>query len=149
MKVLVGIDGSAGALEAARQAGQLLSAPADTIGLYYSPPTITVRSSAPAAAGSEVLDHARRALSSAVFQQATAELPLALRGTVHEIVGTQDPRQGILSAVEDWRADLIVVGASGLGPLRRLMVGSVSGTVARTAHVPVLLVRSLQERQQR
>ncbi len=39
-------------------------------------------------------------------------------------------------------ASLLVVGARGLGPLRRLLVGSVSAGCARKSRVPVVVVRS-------
>lgn len=38
-------------------------------------------------------------------------------------------------------ADLVVVGARGMGAIRRLFVGSVSRAVASDAHCPVLIVR--------
>jgi nucleotide-binding universal stress UspA family protein len=38
-------------------------------------------------------------------------------------------------------AGLIVLGSRGLGPLRRAMMGSVSGSVVRHAPCPVLVVR--------
>jgi nucleotide-binding universal stress UspA family protein len=85
-------------------------------------------------------------LTSAVFEQAAAELPLALRESVHQIVGSHDPRQGLIAAAEEWRADMIVVGARGLGPLRQLLVGSVSTSVVRAAHIPVLVARQQRER---
>jgi nucleotide-binding universal stress UspA family protein len=39
------------------------------------------------------------------------------------------------------RAGLIVIGSRGLGPLRRALMGSVSDSVVRHAHCPVLVVR--------
>jgi nucleotide-binding universal stress UspA family protein len=38
-------------------------------------------------------------------------------------------------------AGLIVLGSRGLGPLRRALMGSVSDSVVRHAHCPVLIVR--------
>jgi hypothetical protein len=42
---------------------------------------------------------------------------------------------------EDAHADLIVLGSRGLGRLGRALLGSVSDSVVRHAHCPVLVVR--------
>jgi nucleotide-binding universal stress UspA family protein len=47
----------------------------------------------------------------------------------------------ILALAEDIGADLIVMGSRGLGGLRRALMGSVSDSVVRHAHCPVLVVR--------
>lgn len=48
----------------------------------------------------------------------------------------------ILSQVEEWSADLIVMGTHGLRGIERLVIGSDAETVVRTTPVPVLLVRN-------
>lgn len=52
-----------------------------------------------------------------------------------------DPRRVIPETAADWAADLVVVGARGLGTLRRLVLGSVSTSVVHAARCPVLVVR--------
>ena len=47
----------------------------------------------------------------------------------------------IIDYAKRWSADLIVMGAHGLSGLDRLFLGSVAEGVARSAPVPVLLVR--------
>jgi nucleotide-binding universal stress UspA family protein len=47
----------------------------------------------------------------------------------------------IVNLAEEIRAGLIVVGSRGLGGIRRALVGSVSDSVVRHAHCPVLVVR--------
>ena len=42
---------------------------------------------------------------------------------------------------EELDAGLIVVGSRGLGGVRRALIGSVSDSVVRHAHCPVLVVR--------
>lgn len=49
--------------------------------------------------------------------------------------------EAILHLAEDIGAGLIVMGSRGLGGLRRALMGSVSDSVVRHAHCPVLVVR--------
>jgi nucleotide-binding universal stress UspA family protein len=47
----------------------------------------------------------------------------------------------IVDLAEDIGAGLIVMGSRGLGGIRRALMGSVSDSVVRNAHCPVLVVR--------
>jgi nucleotide-binding universal stress UspA family protein len=47
----------------------------------------------------------------------------------------------IILLAEEIDADLVVMGSRGLGGVRRALVGSVSDSVVRHAHCPVLIVR--------
>jgi nucleotide-binding universal stress UspA family protein len=51
------------------------------------------------------------------------------------------PDQGILAVGEDVGIGLIVLGSRGLGGVKRALMGSVSDSVVRHAHCPVLVVR--------
>jgi nucleotide-binding universal stress UspA family protein len=53
-----------------------------------------------------------------------------------------DARTAILTAAQELRADLIVIGTHGRRGVSRLVLGSVAESVARTAPCPVLFVRS-------
>ena len=53
-----------------------------------------------------------------------------------------DPAEELISAAEDRKADLIVVGTSEPGFLERLLGGSVSADVARRARCDVLIVHA-------
>jgi nucleotide-binding universal stress UspA family protein len=59
---------------------------------------------------------------------------------------TGEPERKIIVLSEELRAGLIVTGSRGLGGVRRALLGSVSDSVVRHAHCPVLVVRSVQER---
>ena len=52
-----------------------------------------------------------------------------------------DPGNEILAASRDWHADLIVTGSRGIGPIRRLLQGSVSHYVMTHARSSVLVMR--------
>jgi len=56
-------------------------------------------------------------------------------------LGLGDPDKEIVKFAEDAHADLIVLGSRGLRRLRRALLGSVSDSVLRHAHCPVLVVR--------
>jgi nucleotide-binding universal stress UspA family protein len=61
-----------------------------------------------------------------------AEAHLRMGGVAEEIVGLAD----------ELEAGLIVVGSRGLGRIRRTLAGSVSESVFRHAHCPVMAVRA-------
>ena len=52
-----------------------------------------------------------------------------------------DPREEVVRVADEGKFDLVVLGARGLGRVKRLLVGSVSLTVARYAIPPVLVAR--------
>jgi nucleotide-binding universal stress UspA family protein len=52
-----------------------------------------------------------------------------------------DPDKEILRTAESLGVGLIVIGSRGLGALSRALMGSVSDSVVRHAHCPVLIVR--------
>ncbi len=53
--------------------------------------------------------------------------------------------EAIVRLAEEIGAGLIVMGSRGLGGVRRALLGSVSDSVVRHAHCPVLVVRSHEE----
>jgi nucleotide-binding universal stress UspA family protein len=136
-RVLLATDGSADA----RAAAEWLAAfplPADTrvlvlaaVALPPSPLDIpTVREFERA-----LLDDGRR-----TADEAAARLgPRFGAAEVRVVPG--DPREEIVRAAEEWAADLVVVGARGLGAVATALLGSVSLAVARHAPCAVLVVR--------
>jgi nucleotide-binding universal stress UspA family protein len=125
-------------MEALRQATVLL-APSDQIVLYYSPPDVRLPSGA--SLDPELLARSRQAMADVVFNAAKAEIPVAFHDRVSTITGTQPPRTGVLAAADECRADAIAVGARGMGPIERLLLGSVSYAVITGTRLPVLVAR--------
>ena len=66
---------------------------------------------------------------------AEKHLRIAERHRAHQIV----------QVAEDIEAELIVMGNRGLGGVKRALIGSVSDSVIRHAHCPVLIVRPKKE----
>ncbi len=57
-------------------------------------------------------------------------------------VGLGRPDKEIVTLADRLGAGLIVVGSRGIGGIRRALMGSVSDSVVRHAHCPVLVVRN-------
>ena len=73
---------------------------------------------------------------------AEVEKVRAVGGTVAEAylrMGT--PAAEVVDLAEELGVGLVVVGSRGLGGIRRALMGSVSDSVVRHAHCPVLVVR--------
>jgi nucleotide-binding universal stress UspA family protein len=51
------------------------------------------------------------------------------------------PDEEIVGLADEMEAGLVVMGSRGMGGLKRLLMGSVSDSVVRHAHCPVLVVR--------
>ncbi len=137
MRVLIGVDGSLGSLAAVQWAGRLLAAENDEVFLYYTPP-IWVQGQA---GSGDLRGELHSLLTSAVFDKARQHLPQPLQDKVQTIVGSREPRQGLLVAADEHRANMIALGARGTGPMREPAVGSLTRHVVHHATVPVLVVR--------
>jgi nucleotide-binding universal stress UspA family protein len=61
-------------------------------------------------------------------------------------IGERHRAQQIVRVAEEIGAGLIVMGSRGRGGVRRALMGSVSDSVVRHAHCPVLVVRHEKER---
>jgi nucleotide-binding universal stress UspA family protein len=61
--------------------------------------------------------------------------------TAEPVCKLGDPAEEIMNVASKRQADLIVMGAKGLGTLDRILLGSVSTRVVQYATCPVLVVR--------
>ena len=80
-----------------------------------------------------------RSAAQAVVDETRAQLGSAAPVEIGIVEG--DAREGIVAAAADWAADLVVMGARGLGALKEFLLGSVSLDVARHAPCPVLVCK--------
>ena len=66
------------------------------------------------------------------------------------VVKVGDPKRVLVDYAEDWRADCIFLGATGMSNrLERFLLGSVAGAVAARAHCSVEIVRSKRRSRRR
>lgn len=90
----------------------------------------------------EARDFARREAGEKLDEEAR-KIGEEMGGEVAEIHATAGrPDAEIVRMAEEIGAGLVVVGSRGFGLLRRTLLGSVSSSVARHAHCPVLVARS-------
>jgi nucleotide-binding universal stress UspA family protein len=67
----------------------------------------------------------------------------------HVSVSQRHPSDGIVRVAEGIGADLVVMGSRGLDGIKRALIGSVSDSVVRHAHCPVLVGRNEHRQTQR
>ncbi|GAA4690561.1 universal stress protein [Pseudonocardia yuanmonensis] len=134
--VVVGIDGSDLAAEAARWAAAYAARHRRVLRLVraYQLPRST-----PPEANARMHEHARRQLWTAAHLARTVAPELAVEHAVVE----DDPFEVL--ARESADAQTLVLGARGVGGFAALLVGSVSDTMARRAECPVVVVRGPAE----
>lgn len=137
MRVLFGTDGSPDA----RAAGAWLAAfpLPESVRLFV----VTVTPPPPSPIAIEGLAEFSRALLDEA-QQVAEEAAAGLRPRWPDLeirVPTGDPREELVRLADEVDADLIVVGARGLGAVGTAILGSVSVAVTRHAPCPVLVIK--------
>lgn len=137
-RILLAVDGSDQALNAARTAGELarsLKAEMLLIVIAYDP--------IPAYLGEPNLQQA----IDARLQEANSILELAVEAVgpqafeVHTDLIEGSPATAILAVAETRQSDVIVMGSRGLSPFTGALLGSTSQKVVSHAPCPVLIVR--------
>lgn len=143
-KILLAVDGSEEARRAARLAMTLAEGLDSELHLVHAGPMPSVYAYPESVIydtdlQGEVREAARRTAREKLAAEADAVGVSGKAAGTHTPVGRPDAE--IVRVAEEIRAGLIVVGSRGLGPIRRAVMGSVSGSVVRHAHCPVLVVR--------
>jgi len=144
--ILMATDGSEEAQLAAKTAADLAKSTNSELHLIYVGymPSIFYESSGTMALDrdlrSRMEERAEEAASTKLEQQVQKIRDAGIEvAAIHTRVGFPDAE--IVELASELSAGLIVVGSRGLGPLRRALMGSVSDSVVRHAHCPVLVVR--------
>jgi nucleotide-binding universal stress UspA family protein len=137
-RIVVGVDGSEASLEALRWAGRQASLTGSVLEavMAWEPPGAYGWAGLPGRPQDlDMEEPAAQALADAV----PTALPAEQAAGVSEAVVMGNAAQAILDRGQG--ADLIVVGARGLGTFRATLLGSVSHTVTLHASAPVVVVR--------
>ena len=142
-RILVPIDGSRGAYAAAEAAAEISNATGSELHLHHVLPMewLAPLLGPEAWEMSEVkLEQRKRTARSFLDREAERIEAGGGRVTqVHVSFGESDAE--IVRLAEELDAGLTVIGSRGLGGVRRALIGSVSDSVVRHAHCPVLVVR--------
>ena len=149
-KILLATDSSEEAELAARTAADLAKSTNSELHLIYvghmpsifyeSPGTMALDPDLHSRMEEETEDAAKTNLEKQAQKIRDAGIEVA---GIHTRVGF--PAAEIVRLAGRLGAGLIVMGSRGLGPLRRAWMGSVSDSVVRHAHCPVLVVRPEKE----
>ncbi len=149
-RIVVGVDGSAGAAEAVRAVAARHWTPGSEVrvvvaddllmanSVYRMIPTVN--------AFVDEVNRSERTEAERMAEEAVKQLRSELDGksvTVSSAVLTDNPKQAIVRHAEEFGADCIFTGATGFSnPIERFLVGSVSAAVAARAHCSVEVVRA-------
>ena len=141
--ILVPVDGSPTSMLAVSKAGELAKAFGSQVtALYVIDPYPFTGVGADFAYGqSQYLSAATAEANTAL--DAVKRSMEAIGVSVDAVLGEGHAvHEGIVRALENTGADLVVMGSHGRRGLEKLMLGSVTQRVLASAHVPVLVVRS-------
>jgi nucleotide-binding universal stress UspA family protein len=144
--VLLALDGSEEARTAARAAVEVSNATDSGLHVLYVTEDVPLGPYAPYP-GPEAWEVSEDALrerkeNARAFLRKEVEQIEAEGGAVEEThLAVGAPAKEIVRAGEELRAGMTVVGSRGLGAVGRTLMGSVSDSVVRHAHCPVLVVR--------
>ena len=142
-RILLSVDGSAHALEAARRLGRLVDAAGAEISLLHVQPPTGIWND-PDTKRRRDIEQRREA--ERMFAAMSA--PLAQQGLIshRQVLAEGDPAEEIVKCADEIGADLIAMGSHGRTGVLRLLMGSVSRKVLDHAPCPVLIVRILDQR---
>jgi nucleotide-binding universal stress UspA family protein len=139
-KILLATDGSEEAAQAGRMAVALAEKTGSALHVVYVEPLPHPYSLSEATIYyPEMRDEVRQTANEEAREKLAAEVEKigATRGIAGSHARIGHPDAEISHLAEEIGAGLIVMGSRGLGPVRRLLVGSVSNSVVRHAHGPV------------
>jgi nucleotide-binding universal stress UspA family protein len=142
-QILLAVDGSDEAKQATQAATELSRETGSEVHLVYVLPTpaqLIGHHLYPDETRESVIGGAERDAENFLKEQ--AEKITSDGGKVVEThLRSGEPDKEILRAAESLGVGLIVMGSRGLGTISRMLIGSISDSVVRHAHCPVLVMR--------
>lgn len=141
MKILVPVDGSSHALDAARFAGRLAAMSDGEVVLLHVISVSSMRIMEMAGKSTAEIRTNLEAESAPLLDPAEAVVRACSVEQVRQATRLGYPSEEIISYADKHNIDLIVLGSRGHARIRGLLLGSVSETVVRRAHCPVTVVR--------
>lgn len=136
-KILVGVDGSEVSVRAAAQAFELAKAHKGSVTLAYVLPPFAVPVDAAWAPLAEI-----QAAETQRGAQVLAEVRASLGNPeCLEIVKIGPPAETLAELAQAEGFDLVVVGSTGKGMVRRILVGSTADRLVHVSSKPVLVMR--------
>lgn len=141
-KILFATDGSEEATLAARSAAALATRTGSELHVLTAGPEYPYYELPEAPARFEEIAEAQKREAREVLDDQVAKIEesgVAVREA--HLRMDERPDRAVVDLAEELGAGLVVVGSRGLGPLKRALMGSVSTSVVRHAHCPVLVVR--------
>ena len=142
-KILLATDGSEEAALAVSTAVDVTQKTGSELHVVYVGPSLEYVGMGPPEIG-DIPAPTQEQLSAEARQLLDAEVEQvkAAGGNVAQAhLGTGTPDREIVNLAEELGAGLIVMGSRGRGGIRRALMGSVSDSVVRHAHCPVMVVR--------
>lgn len=130
--ILLATDGSEEAQIAARMAAGIAVGTGSELHLVYVAGT--------GGADPRVYERMRRSSRALLDEQADKMRDAGAKITQRHLRNGR-PEQEIVALADELGAGLIVMGGRGLGGMKRALIGSVSDSVVRHAHCPVLVAR--------
>jgi nucleotide-binding universal stress UspA family protein len=149
-RIIVGVDGSAGAQQAVRAVAARAWTPGSEVRVVVAEDVLTANSVyaliPPVSGFVDEVNRSERTEAERIAEEAVKQLRSGLDGknvTVSSVVLTGNPKQVLVRHAEELGADCIFTGATGFSnPIERFLVGSVSAAVAARAHCSVEVVRA-------
>ncbi len=140
MKILLPLDGSEPALEAVHHALHLVREGLNAQFVLANVQEPTYLYEMVLAPDAEVLERVSGAAGAHSLEAGEALLKAAGIDYEREIA-SGDPAHTLVDIVERYGCDAVIMGARGMGRLRRAMLGSVSHEMLHAAPVPVTIVK--------
>lgn len=144
-RIVIGVDGSANSLAAVKEVATrrwLVESEAHIVVAHGPLTTTMIGGLAPSIAEAvQEINDSELAWAAQIAEKAAEGLRNADLA-VSTIIEAGDPKRVLVSHAEDWGADSIFVGSTGVSsPVRKLLLGSVSAAVAARAQCAVEVVR--------